>query len=130
MLKDTKILFCFVLLITLLACSRAYNYKDAEGITVSGQHFIKLKGKRKLMAHDISAFFNKTYEDSILISVPSLKDGIVKAEEIPAKEGYYKYLGELSIKGNILEVNLSYDNTDDKKIELSAWNGQYKLTRK
>src|SRR5690349_18542150 len=81
MLKTVNALFCIILLTGLFSCSKAYNYKEAEGITDAGQSYIKLKGKRELMAHDpISLLSNKTYEDSILIPVPSFREGTIKGK--------------------------------------------------
>lgn len=131
MLKSVKVLPYFVLLVALTSCSKAQNYPDAEAIIDEGKTFIKLKGKRGQMAHDIiSLFSSKTYEDSILILVPSFNDGIIKGEDVSIEKGHYKYLGELSITGNRLKVNLFHDNTDDKRVEPTSWNGKYNLVRK
>ena len=82
------------------------------------------------MGHDPSSVLsNRTYEDSIIFQVPSLQAGIIKGEEIPVQKGRYKYLGQIIIDGKKVQVDLSYDNTDDKKIELTSWNGKYVLVR-
>ncbi len=82
------------------------------------------------MGHDPgSVVSNETYEDSVILQVPSLKDGTVKGEEIPVQKGRYKYLGQIIIDGQKVQVELSYDNTDDNKIEPTSWNGKYILVR-
>lgn len=78
------------------------------------------------MVHDLGSIFsNNTYEDSVILQVPSLQDGVVMGREIPVEEGYYKYLGEIVIQKEKLQVNLSFDNTDEKKAEPISWNGNY-----
>ena len=125
-----KYLIYLVCVLSILSCSGNKNYPKAYGFEQNGKALIILKGKREYMAHDVGSLLSgKTYEDSIVLSVPSLNDGIIKGHTIPVKEGYYKYVGEISIQGNRLTVNLSYDNTDDKKIQPLSWNGNYELFR-
>jgi hypothetical protein len=113
-----------------VSCSGSKNYQEAYCYQQDSKSFIKIKGKRKLMGHDpASVISNKTYEDSLVLQVPSLKDGIIKGEEIPVQPGRYKYLGQIVIDGNKVQVQLSYDNTDDKKSEPISWNGEYTLMR-
>lgn len=82
------------------------------------------------MAHDPgAALSNKTYEDSAVFQIPSLQDGTIKGADIPVRKGYYKYVGEIIVRDEKVHVNLSYDNTDDKKIEPISWNGEYVLVR-
>lgn len=82
------------------------------------------------MSHDPASFLSKEkYEDSLILKVPSLADGRINGNDIPVQPGYYKYLGDITIRDNKVHVNLSYNNTDDKKIEPLSWNGKYKLTR-
>ena len=82
------------------------------------------------MGHDPgSVLSNETYEDSVILQVPSLRDGIIKGQEIPVRKGYYSYLGEIIIHNEKVQVNLSYDNTDDKKVEPTSWNGKYIFVR-
>lgn len=119
---------CIVIVVLLNSCSQVENYDTAYGIIENGQAFIKLKGKRASMAHDLGSL-NNYYEDSILIPVPSLKDGIIEGKDIITKIGYYKYLGTIKIDGNHLIVNLSYDDTDDQKIRESSWNDEYDLVK-
>lgn len=61
--------------------------------------------------------------------MPSLQNGTISGKEIPAKTGHYKYLGNVTIQEDRVEVNLSYDNTDDKTIDPVSWNGQYTIVR-
>lgn len=82
------------------------------------------------MGHDPgSVLSNETYEDSVVLQVPSLRDGIIRGEEIPVQPGRYKYLGQIVIDGKKVQVKLSYENTDDKKLEPTSWNGEYILVR-
>ena len=83
------------------------------------------------MVHDpISIILNKTYEDSILIPIPTLADGTIEGKDIPVEKGYYNYQGEIIINKKQLKVNLLINNTDDKKIEPLDWNGEYNLISK
>jgi hypothetical protein len=127
----TNIAIKFFLILTstlVFSCSNGQNDKDAYVIEQDGHTFIKLSGRRKLMAHDpISLAKGKTYRDSILIQVPTLKNGIIEGKDIPVKKGYYNYLGNLTINGNQLNVNLIIDDTDDKEQRPFSWNGSYKL---
>ena len=123
---------CFIAFLSILfaSCSGSENFQEAYGYQQDGKSFIKIKGKRKLMGHDLgSVLTNETYEDSVILQVPSLQDGTIKGEEIPVRKGYYKYLGQIVIDGKEVQVDLSYDNTDDKKIEPTSWNGKYVLVR-
>ena len=121
--------FPFSLIIALFSCSGgAKNYSDAQLINIKNQQFIKLKGKRVLMVHDlISIFMNKTYEDSILIPIPQTKNGIIHGSSIPVESGSYKYRGDIVIQNNTLQIRLSYDDTDDKKLVPFDWNGAYNI---
>jgi hypothetical protein len=113
-----------------ISCSGSDNYEEAFGYEQSGKSFIKIKGKRKLIGHDPGAVLsNETYEDSVIFQVLSLQAGTIKGGEIPVQKGHYKYLGQIIIDGKKVQVNLSYDNTDDKKIEPTSWNGEYILVR-
>jgi hypothetical protein len=124
-------IFCFLIVtfpLFFVSCSGSENYKEAYSYQQDGKSFIKIKGKRKLMAHDLgSVLSNKTYEDSVILQVPSLQDGTIKGEDIPVSKGHYKYLGQIHIDRKKVQVDLSYDNTDDKKIEPTSWNGKYVL---
>jgi len=129
MFKIIAYLVYFLPLI-LCSCSGGENYEKAYGFEKDGKSFIKLKGKRQLAAHDpVSVVSNETYEDSLVIQVPSLQNGIISGKEIPPKTGHYKYLGNVTIQEDRVEVNLSYDNTDDKTIDPVSWNGKYTLVR-
>lgn len=104
------------------------NHSDAYIERVGEKSFIKLKGRRYLMAHDpISALKGETYEDSILIPIGRIKNGLIRGEDIPVEEGYYKYRGTITVDNENLIINLLADNTDDKTLEPSSWNGEYRL---
>ena len=81
------------------------------------------------MSHDPGSL-GKTDQDSILIQVPSFKNGVINGENIPVEKGQYKYSGTLTINGNDLKVDLLINDTDDKKLRPLTWNGTYKLTIK
>ncbi len=119
-----------LLSLLIVSCSGYNNYKKAYGFQKDGKTFIKLKGKRYLAGHNLSPVFsNKTYEDSLVIQVSSLHNIKISGKDIPARPGYYKYLGNVTIQDDKVKVNLSYDNTDDKKIDPISWNGEYDLVR-
>ncbi|MBC7400286.1 MAG: hypothetical protein H7289_10095 [Mucilaginibacter sp.] len=118
------------LLISTYSCNGAKNNKEAYIVIKGNKSFIKLKGKRNYMVHDpISLVFNKTYEDSTLISLPRVQNGIIKGNEIITEKGYYKYTEDsfISIDHQKLKIYLQYNDTDDKKVEQDGWNGEYNL---
>jgi hypothetical protein len=130
MFKSFRLIFSSLFCLLFVSCSQGENYNAAYGYEINGQAFIKLKGRRLLAAHDPGSILaNKTYEDSLLLQVPSLEVGTIQGKDIPVRTGYYRYLGDLNIKEGKVRVNLSYDNTDDKKIEPLSWNGDYILRR-
>jgi hypothetical protein len=110
--------FLSFLSILLVSCSGGDNYETAYAFVKDGKTFIKLKGKRQLAAHDPgSTLSKKTYLDSIFLQVPSLQNGTINGKYIPARQGNYKYVGNVTIQDDKVRVNLSYDNTDDKKVD-------------
>lgn len=110
-----------------LFTSPATNYKTAY-IEKEQQHYkVTVKGKRLYMVHDpISLFLRKTYEDSAQYIIPR-SEGVIKGQELPTKEGYYKSVGDITITNNYLKIDLSADNYDDKTLDPDTWNGDYKL---
>lgn len=110
-----------------LFTSPATNYKTAY-IEKEQQHYkVTVKGKRLYMVHDpVSFFLRKTYEDSAQYIIPR-SEGLIKGQELPAKEGYYKSVGDIIIKDGHIEIDLSADNYDDKTFDQDTWNGGYKL---
>ena len=112
--------------ILLIGCSNAKNSKEAYGIEISNQKYIKLYGERKPMSHSPTDLFAKNYVDSILIPVPSFESGIVKGNDIEVQSGY-KFLGTIAIKGNNLKVDLLIDDTDNMQQRPYSWNGNYDL---
>ena len=110
-----------------LFTSPATNYQTAY-IEKEQQHYkLTVKGKRQYMVHDpVSLFLRKTHEDSAQYIIPR-SEGIVKGQELPTKEEYYKSVGEIIIQGGHLKINLFADNYDDKTLDPSTWNGDYKL---
>jgi hypothetical protein len=123
----SSILISFLSLL-LPSCSGRENYKQAFGYQINGYSYIKVKGKRPLVAHDPgSVLSNKQYEDSLLLQVPSLGNGTIDGKDIPVEQGSYKYIGTITIREGKLHINLRYDNTDDRKVEPLSWNGEYIL---
>jgi hypothetical protein len=110
-----------------LFTSPTTNYKTAF-IEKEQQHYkVTVKGKRLYMVHDpISLFLRKTYEDSAQYIIPR-SEGVIKGQELPTKEGYYKLVGDIIINDNHLKIDLSADNYDDKTLDPDTWNGDYKL---
>jgi len=107
------------------------NYNDAFVEKNNEKSFIKLRGRRSQMVHDpISIFLGKTYDDSLLIPLEKMSNGIIKGGDIPREKGYYKYSGNISINGNKIIVSLFVENTDDKIVEPVSWNGEYNLMKK
>ena len=127
-MERSQYIFSLFLSVSLIiSCTNSKNFKRAYGLTKNGQTYIKLKGTRESMAHDPSSL-DKTYQDSILIQVPSFANGVIKGENIPVEKGNYKYSGTLTINGDDLKVDLLINDTDDKKLRSLTWNGAYKLT--
>jgi hypothetical protein len=82
------------------------------------------------MAHGpVSIFFAGTSPVSELLTLPRLT-GKVDGSEIPVPDGHYRYVGSVHFVGQTMIVDLYYDNTDDKKLEASAWNGNYLMRHK
>lgn len=112
-------------------CSNPQNFEEAEIIQKNDSTFIKLKGKRKLMSHDLNSVkSNQTYVDSVLIQIPYLAKGIIKGEDVPVRKGNYKFKGQIVIESKKLKVELIVIDTDDKKDRPYSWNGEYKINEK
>lgn len=113
----------------LIGCNFPTNYKDAYLEKVNDTVLLKVKGKRVLMVHDfISIFTNNLYEDSCLIPIIKYCNNcIINGKDIPTEEGHYKFLGQIKIENNMADIQLQYDNTDDKFLEPFGWNGRYVL---
>jgi hypothetical protein len=130
MFKSFSYLISSLFILLLFSCSQSENYKKAYAYEFKGKTFIKLKGVRQLAAHDPGSIIStKKYEDFLLLNVPSLENGTVEGKDLPVPHGYYKFLGNVTIQDCKVKVNLSYDNTDDNKIEPLSWNGEYILVR-
>jgi hypothetical protein len=80
------------------------------------------------MAHDPTSI-GKSYTDTFFLALPYYHDGNIKGEDIPVRDGYYKYTGSVLVSGSKLTISLSAINTDDKTIDPLSWNGTYKLER-
>jgi hypothetical protein len=132
MRKPIYIILLFVVVffgIRFLNHTDAKNYTDAHVISRNDTVFIELKGRRSLMNHEVWSCNNKTYEATHLIPIPKLADGKIEAKDLLIGSGGYKRTGYILINKSKLTVSLFYDNTDDKKIDPSDWNGEYNLIR-
>ena len=111
------------------SCSRENNNPEANLRYVGNKTFLKLKGRRYLMTHDLlSVAMRKTYEDSILFELSSI-EGIIPGSKIPVMPGYYKYEGYILIDKEKVKVNLFYDNYDDRTKDPVGWNGVYTIAK-
>jgi hypothetical protein len=63
-----------------------------------------------------------------VLDLPRLS-GLVGGDEIPARPGYYKYLGQIEFKEGRMVVDLYINNTDDGTRDALSWNGQYTLVK-
>lgn len=121
----------YLLLFLIISCSGPHNNTEATVLLRNNQTYIILKGKRHGMVHDpVAILKNKLYDDSLVIQIPQLKNGIVEGKDIPVEEGYYKYSGYISIEKPKLTVNLQIINTDDNKIQPETYNGEYTIVQK
>lgn len=118
------ILFAFLI----SQCSHPQNFEDAEIIQKNDSTFIKLKGKRKYMSHDLSSV-NQTYVDSVLIQIPYLRNGVIKGESLPVREGNHNFKGQIIFENKKLRVELVVIDTDENKDRPYSWNGEYKLVK-
>ena len=110
-----------------LFTSPTTNYKTAYIEQEQENYKLTVKGKRLYMVHDpVSLLLRKTYEDSAQYIVPR-SEGVIKGQELPSQEGYYKSVGDITITDNHLKINLSADNYDDKTFDPDTWNGDYEL---
>jgi hypothetical protein len=108
----------------------AGNDRTAELRQSPGGQQLVLTGRRLLMAHDpISALRRQTYRDSITFQPPAAASGIIAGPSIPVAPGYYAYRGAIRLQPDArkVTVNLSYDNTDDRRLVPLRWNGAYYL---
>jgi hypothetical protein len=107
----------------------AGNLKTAY-IEESGEKYtVTILGRRNYMPHDpISLLQKPTYLDSAKFIVPRAK-GPIDGLEIPSRPGSYKIApGEaMVLTDGTIRVTLFYDNYDDKTLDPSTWNGEYKL---
>jgi len=87
-----------------------------------------LTGIRPLKAHDPTSI-DKTVTDTFYLALPHDKDGTIKGEDIPVRDGYYKYTGSIQVSRDKLMIALSAINTDDNTIDPLSWNGTYSLVR-
>jgi hypothetical protein len=107
----------------------AYNCKTAYIEKSTDEYIITLLGKRNIMVHDpISMLKKGTYIDSMKFKIPR-PEGIIGGSEIQNRPGSYKIINgkAITIKNKTMKVELFYDNYDNKKIDPSTWNGEYKL---
>jgi len=103
------------------------NYKTAYIERQQDSYKVTVKGRRLYMVHDpISLLLRKTYEDSVQYIIPR-SVGVIKGQELLTKDGYYKSVGEMTIKDKSLKIDLYADNYDYKTLDPDSWNGNYNL---
>jgi hypothetical protein len=108
-------------------CATEINYPQAVCLEARGGYEITVAGKRFSLSHSlIRALIEQTYETKETFLVPKT-NGLVNGADIPAKEGMYKYGGELEFSGPLVSINLHYIDTDQKKLIPLKWNGTYQL---
>jgi hypothetical protein len=111
-------------------CSHKQNYDEAEIVQKNDSTFIKLKGKRERMAHDLNSVkSDHTYEDSVLIQIPHLLKGEIEGESLPVKKGTYKFKGQIVVEDTKLRVELVVIDTDGNVDRPYTWNGEYRLVK-
>ena len=129
--RSFSVIFLIIISTLLFSHSHAQNDKEAVVVEKEGKTYLRLTGKRKLMAHDpISLLKGEKYKDTVLIEVPSVKDGSIEGANIPVRKGHFNFLGQITIDGNKLIVELMINDTDDNKLRPYSWNGKYILIRK
>jgi hypothetical protein len=112
------------------ACSRTGNEEHAYFTKQGQSYLVEMKGRRRLMAHDPVSFIRGgTYEDTLTIQLPRI-EGVVEGAEIPVKAGFLRYVGRVEITKGKMEVDLYYDNRDERTRHPLPWNGEYTLVEK
>ena len=116
---------CFLVLVS--ACSRVGNYEHAYFAKQGANYLVELKGTRRLMAHDpISGLRGRTYEETLTLQLPRI-EGTIEGSEIPVKEGYLRYTGQLVITKDKMKLGLYYDDPGASVRRPLPWNGEYTL---
>ena len=119
-----------VVFLFLISCSGSESYDTAYSFQKDGKTYIKLKGKKRVGKSSLgSILFNDKHEDSLILQVPTLKDGIIEGRDIPAKPGFYDYGGDVVIKDEMVFINLNHYHPYLKRLDTSLWNGKYELKR-
>src|SRR5206468_4020463 len=100
-------IFIIMLFFVITQCSRKQNHDEAEIIQKNDSTFIKLKGDRERMVHDLNSVkSDHTYKDSVLIQIPHLTKGVIEGESLPVKKGTYKFKGKIVVEDTKLKVEL------------------------
>lgn len=108
-------------------CARTGNQETAYFTQQGSRYSVELKGTRRLAAHDpVSAVRGDTYEESLTLDLPRI-DGDIEGWEIPVPKGKLSYSGRITIKGDKMNVDLYYNDSDVHRL---SWNGDYKLIRR
>lgn len=131
-MKTQNILISVIIFsLVIISCSGSKNNDTAFLVPKNNQIFLQLTGKRLPLVHDpISAFTSKAINDTLLINIPYLKEGIINGRDIPVEEGYYKYQGYINFSKETVSVKLQIIDSDSKKNVEEPYNGMYKLIRK
>ena len=105
------------------------NNESANIIEKNGTKYLELIAERKGLVHDpISILFPEHHKESFLLPLTLFHNDTLLGNYIPVQPGYYKYLGKVVKTDKNLIVDLYYDNTDDKKVKKTEWNGKYKIS--
>jgi hypothetical protein len=85
--------------------------------------------KRKYMVHDLVSLLkpDRYYIDSMLLFVPDRHENFVKFNEVKlAGAGHYPFVkGGISFSSDSVKIDLAFDDSDDKKIDVPECNGSY-----
>ena len=115
---------CLVVLVS--ACSSVGNDERAYFAKQGASYLVELKGTRRLMAHDpISWIRGGTYEANLALLLPRI-EGVIEGSEIPVREGYLRYTGQVVITKDKMKLDLYYVDSGPSARPL-PWNGEYTL---
>lgn len=114
--------FIFYLLL-LSGCQSAKNYKFATKYQSGDTTIIELYGSRYPNVHSIEPRI--MIKDTFILKLKHFNQGVISANEIFIKPGFYTYTGYLKVKNDTLLVNLFAINTDDNTIDTVSYNGVY-----
>ncbi len=122
--------FSIIIFLFIISCSRnkPKNNKTAYIITKNYKTYLMLTSKRVPLVHDpLSLFSKKLIDDTLLLQIPPIKNGIINGIDIPVEEDYNTYKGYILIDGKKVTVGLQILDIDSKRIVEEPYNGRYDL---